>query len=226
MKTFSRDDLIAELASNLSVMPDGYGTWKVRSYVGYSRNPLAKDWFVTHNEDDDIGEMDGETYNPQDIDELLGWFKDDESTQDQYYDVWFDNYDWSNAGWGDGAPDADSVEAHDTYIRWVENVTVDDPIFKRIFDDMCEAVWTDSANSDNYEPYEDRMLRLAEKIVYSWDNGNAPRDVFVGDNGYYVFEDSVEQSVFDENLGYFITQFNDGKFDEFNADVERARDGE
>lgn len=189
MKTFSRDDLIAELASNLSVRPDGYGTWKVRSYVGYSRNPMAKDSFITHNEADAIGEMDGETYNPQDFDDWYSW------------------QDWEAHGW-DEEPDPDDSEV------------------RSLFDEYCTATWADSANSDNYEPYEDRVLRLAEKIVDMWDDGNYPDDVFVGDNGYYIFEDEDEQTVFDENIGYYITQFNKGVYDEFNDEVERVRDGE
>ena len=226
MKTYNRDDLIAELASNITVRLDGYGTWKVRTYVGFRRNPMANDSFITHNEADSIGEMDGEQYNSQDINTQLEWFKDDESTQEQYYNEWFENYDWSSAGWTEGAPDADSSEAHERYTRWVSDATTDDPIFQKIFDKMCKAIWSDSANSDNYEPYKDRVLRLAKQFVGMWDDGNAPNDVFVGDNGYYIFEDEAEQNVFDENIGYYSTQFNNGKFEEFNAEVERTRSGE
>ena len=33
MKQYTRDELIAELALNVGVMWESYGTWKIKSYI-------------------------------------------------------------------------------------------------------------------------------------------------------------------------------------------------
>ena len=193
MITYNRDELLAELATNLTVVPDGYGTWKVKSFVGRSRDPRAEDSYITHNESDVIGEFDGKTYNPQDPGEMLELFQEDTGLQDAYYDLWYDNYDWGDAGWGDDAPDADSAEAHDTYTRWVQSVGKYDPLFGKIYAEVCNSVWSDSANRDNYEPDDDRILRLAEKFIDTWEEGYFPDDVILEGDNYCIFESDSER---------------------------------
>lgn len=134
MKKYTREEIIAELAQNVGVSWKGYGTWKIKSYIGqretyrYCADHYIEVSEITHNEEDQIGIMDGEQYNPQDYNEWL-------------YGV-FD-------------PELDENDCINNYIE--EELT-------EKFEEYCEAVWADSANEDNYESREERDIRLSERL--------------------------------------------------------------
>ncbi|MEE0937688.1 MAG: hypothetical protein UIG52_06625 [Bacteroidales bacterium] len=134
MKKYTREEIIAELAQNVSVMFDGYGTWKIKSYIGqretyrYCANHYVEVSEITHNEEDKTGIFDGETYNPQNFD-------------DWYFQVF--SYE---------LPEDDEPEYYN------------DEELQEKFKEYCEAVWADSANEDNYESGKKRDLRLAERL--------------------------------------------------------------
>lgn len=134
MKQYTKEELIAELAQNVSVIWSGYGTWEIKSYIGqratyrYCANHYIKVCEITHSEDDQTGIFDGEKYNPQDYD-------------DWYFQVF--SYE---------LPGDDEPEYYN------------DEELQEKFKEFCEKVWSDSGNEDNYEPFKERDARLAERL--------------------------------------------------------------
>lgn len=63
MKKYTREEIINKLAENVSVAKIDYGTWKVSSYIGDSREPLVKCSYISHDEEDSTGIFDGAEYN-------------------------------------------------------------------------------------------------------------------------------------------------------------------
>lgn len=102
---------------------------------------------------------------------------DGERFNPQDYDEWYDDQKWQEHG-------------------WEEEPSKDDAEVKSMFNDYCSAVWSDSANEDNYEPIDSRDERAARKIIESWvDDDNAPDNVIVtADNStiYVLNEDEKE----------------------------------
>lgn len=183
MKQYTREELIAELAQNVSVMFAGYGTWKIESYIGqratyrYCADHYIKVSEITHNEDDETGIFDGEKYNPQDYDDWETFScNDDEMTDEEKQEK---------------------------------------------FEEFCEAVWSDSANEDNYEPYEERNTRLAERL---FDDLIEDDRVAECGEGYLILTEA-EADFLSNNNGYREDIYN-GKIDEFAADFEQWEEEE
>ena len=189
MKQYTREDLIAELAQNVSVMFDGYGTWKIKSYIGqretyrYCADHYIEVSEITHNEEDKIGIMDGEHYNPQDYNEWL---------------------------YGEFDPELDENDCIDNYIE--EELT-------EKFEEYCEAVWADSANEDNYEPYEARKARLAERL---FDTIIEDDRIIVCRDGYLILTEA--EAEFLCNSYGWIEDLYEGKLDDFAEAFEQWED--
>lgn len=74
MRKYTINEAIEEMKDTVQVFSDGYGTWKVKANIGLrSTGEYAEDYFTTHDESWKTGELDGESFNPQDFDE---WTKD------------------------------------------------------------------------------------------------------------------------------------------------------
>ena len=135
MKQYTREEIIDELARNVGVSCKGYGTWKIKSYIGkretyrYCAEHYIEVSEITHNEEDKIGIMNGEKYNPQDYNEWLYCEFDPE------------------------------LDANDCIANYSKEE------LKEKFEKYCESVWADSGNEDNYEPREERDKRLAEILL-------------------------------------------------------------
>lgn len=52
MKTYTKEEIIEELAQNMCVMQTGYGTWKTSSYIGNRNNKISFSE-ITHQEEDE-----------------------------------------------------------------------------------------------------------------------------------------------------------------------------
>ena len=61
MKKYTKEEIIDELAMNMSVISTGYGTWKISSYIGNRDNKISFSE-ITHQEEDEKGIFDGEEY--------------------------------------------------------------------------------------------------------------------------------------------------------------------
>ena len=79
---------------------------------------------------------------------------------------------------------------------WEEEPSKEDAEIREMFDDYCNAIWSDSANEDNYESPDERNQRAARNIIESWVNdNNCPDNVVVtADNStiYVLNEDEKE----------------------------------
>lgn len=207
MKKYTREEIIAVLAQNVSVSWKSYGTWKIESDIGCNDHCIEVSE-ITHSEEDETGIMDGETYNPQDINE---WFEDvfkyECPNNDDYLEAWYDAQDWDNF---DDVPDMSDDVVSDMYDKWYASVIVGDPILKGLFEDYCEAVWSDGANEDNYESYEARDTRLAESLfdILLEDD----RVVACGD-GYLILTEAEAEFLCNNN-GWRADLY-EGKLDDF-----------
>ena len=122
-----------------------------------------------------------DSFTTHDEDWKTGIF-DGETYNPQNFEEWFAEQEWEEHGW-DGTPDMNDSEV------------------RSLFDDYCSAVWSDSANEDNYEPSADRDRRIAEKIMDEWLEGNCPDNVVVSDDGdhIYVLADSELEAMDGDN---------------------------
>lgn len=64
MKKYTIEEAIEDVAMSIQIMPDGYGTWKIKGNLGIrSTGEYVEDYFVTHDEEWKTGIFDGEEYN-------------------------------------------------------------------------------------------------------------------------------------------------------------------
>ena len=87
------------------------------------------------------------------------------------------------------------------------------------FKEYCERVWGDSGNGDNYEPTEERLKRLAERL---FDNLIEDDRVLECGEGFLILTEEEAEFLSDNN-GYREDIYN-GKLDEFSAAFEKWED--
>jgi hypothetical protein len=189
MRQYTISEAIEDMKDTIQVFREGYGTWKVKGYLGLrSTGECAEGYFTTHDEDWKTGAFDGETYNPQD------------------FDSWYDEQEWLANGWD-------------------EEPSKDDSEVRAMFDDYCNAIWSDSTNNDNYSPASVRDEAAARQIIEAWVDGNAPRNVFVtADNStIYVLDDSERE--FAESETANLAMLVDGRGDAFINAFDSREEG-
>lgn len=126
MRTYTINEAIEDIASTIQVFSDGYGTWKVKGFLGIrATGEYVEDYFITHDEEWKTGIFDGEKYNDyanseqarqdseengENFDEWYAAVTRDSANEDNYespdarnhraakkiVENWLDSYEWQN----------------------------------------------------------------------------------------------------------------------------------
>ena len=88
MKTYTINEAIEDIATNIQVFSDGYGTWKVKGNLGIrATGEYVEDYFTTHDEEWKTGIFDGEEFNDYANSEQA---RQDCEENGENFDEWYD----------------------------------------------------------------------------------------------------------------------------------------
>lgn len=97
-----------------------------------------------------------------------------------------------------------------------EEPSKEDAEIRETFDDYCNAIWSDSANEDNYESPDERNQRAARKIVDSWvDDNEWPDNVVVTADNSTIYILDEDEKTFAESETANLAMLVDGRGDAF-----------
>lgn len=156
-------EVINELALNVEVIYKPYGTWRIKSHIGtpsYRRSLFDTEpdhyisvSYLSHNEEDWIGILDGSKYNPQNFNDWLtdvAQYDPDIGNLEQYRDDELEELfnEYCKAVWADSSNDANYEPVDERHER----------LALALFDELVE-------DQVNYESELELIICDNDKVI-------------------------------------------------------------